>query len=526
MTEHIKHAAQSPKKNIASPQIAQTTAKCGLNGQVSQSPALILELQSTCGNYFVQRLIKQQKTANANRPIPITQVNQNRVVQRNPTPKLSATIGWGWFEDKEKLAPVFRNTLILLKAQLKHFKPQDQDVLEKEGLIGQVDSFFKLLEKNADIKPEHVDNLIDSVNIFTASAPKVEASTLRSLDNVEEGKFDTLIELAINRANTAKDATPALEATFTAKTDPLEKKAITDVASNNFGEIAAHLLDWKTHKKTRVQINTASTGYGGYNRGTGNDSSLVMNSTAFDDQTKSSNTLIHEASHGKVETRDLGYIGAPYFFAMPDHFRLKNADHYSFATQLAHGEVLNPLGAQPNAVNALDDFIKAKDLAYYKADRTWTYLMWMVDTYGGETYVPPETLKKHAKWIGLENRSSTEINKANARLLVKVYSYIRGFLAKNLTYPLDPVVVTTVIMTPQDNTKAIKVANVLGQNVDTMSGLIFDALCEPYGIPPQWNIHKIGMKLFKRLFVKEKDLRQGDKPKPFEKELYTWFGGA
>ena len=534
MVEHsrvapiLKSYPASPTHSTAAKSNSSAPA---MTNQTDLSPAQILHLQATCGNHFVQRLIHQQK-ADKSSPVPIAQKTHHSVVQRVKTPKLDATIN-PHGETADTLAPVFRNTLILLKGQLKEFAADAAQTDQKQLLLTEVDNFFGRLQRNDPILVPDMDGLIDRVNLFTDSAvPQAQASTLRAMNPGESQDFDDVIDFAIIRATQASNNDAALDATFAVPISGWKlvqfglNKWTVSVAKDNFVKIIAHLKYWKLNQASKVQINTAATGYNAYNQGVGTNSSLVINHTAFADHKKSANTLVHEASHGGAETKDLGYIGAPYFFTMPDKFRLKNADHYSFATQFAHGEVAAPNHAAAGAMSLIDTFGKAKNLAYYKADRTWTYLMWMVDTHGGKTYVPPETIAKHKKWIGLEDRPSQAIDKENARLLLSLYANMKSYLAKDMTYNAVPSDVNALEMAPTDNSRKIIVRNLNNQSVDAMSGLIFDALCEPYGIPQQWNIHKVGMKLFRRLFVKGKDLQGGNAPQPFEKELYAWFGGV
>lgn len=447
------------------------------------------------------------------------------VVQR-VTPKLSETIGWGYFENKGKLAPVFRNTLILLKGQLRRIPGGEEEVnvATKKDLIKEVNDFFSELEKEVELSTEKVDDLIDRVNKFdqlmTAGKNQVQPSSLRQLNVEEKEKFDTMIDVAVDLAKKTKDMDEVLQKAFSIADTSEERKITGNNAKENFALIIEHLEYWKNNKPEKVVINTANSGYNAYNQGLNNNSVLTINNTAFEDHKKSAYTLIHEASHASVATRDLGYMGAPYFLTMPDKFRLNNADHYSYAAQLADkNSELDKTEQINNAGEA--NFLKAKGLAYFKAERIWTYLMWMKDTYGGKDYVPKDTLNKHAKWIGLESRNKKAINIANTELLVVYYNSIKDYLKKDMDVDLANSAIT---MGPKDGSRKITVGNVdSNKSVDEISGSIFDAMFDSFGFPSNWNVHQVGMKLFNRLFVKGKDLREGDKPKPVEKELYEWF---
>ncbi len=448
-------------------------------------------------------------------------------IQRVKTPTLYDTIGFGFWENKEKLKPVFKQTLILLRSQLKLSTPAD--LTEKNACLAEVDRLVNEINNDHEIEQSVMKAIIERVNNLapgTASQP-TQAEALK-LD--EEDKFDTLADTAAERIDAATNDKPALEATFTGKNLQNEKDLSTNKAKTNYSAIKDHILKWKNEKAAKVRINRANANYGAYNTGTGDASKLMLSNKTFTDPAKDvAGTVIHEASHGSIQTKDHAYMNAPYFLRLPDEHRLDNADHYKYAPQVAKKE------SDPAAIGLqgggdpplIKDFKQAKDLAFYKANKIWTYLMWMKDTYGGKKYLDQNTLDKHSEWLGLQDRPSKAIHKENVQLLIDMYSYLKSYIAMEMEV-LPGVENGAVKMKPGNGGREIEIKALVGKSVDQMSGAILDAYFDLLGLPPDWNINRIGMNLFDRIFIQEADTiaaNPGNKASPLEKDLYRLLGG-
>ena len=488
---------------------------------------------------------QNKASSNAMRGVSATQHNAP-VVQRIKVPNLKETIelsSWMWQtgasnESQQVLTATFQNTLILLKMSLKSFMPKPTEQTEHNKLLLEVDVFSThLIGTPTDTTKliDELDTLINKVNALTASAPQLEGSKLRTLDNAEKVQFDQLIDTTVALVGTTRGTRPVLKQTFgsTAETD-VEQEQAADTAHTNLGKIAAHLQFWKTNSKTKVQLNTANAGFGGFNQNTGDASLLTINKDGLVGTPETPFTLIHEASHGAkdVETRDLGYMGNSYFFNMPSKFRLKNADHYAFAAHAAKGTRTFPAAVIGGAIVPIaltddevltDKFAKAKSLAYFKAEKIWLYLMWAKDTYlNKQTYMPQPGLDAYANSMGLPGRKETKIQSTHVLVSLDVYNGMQYHLKKDMTFTYDAVK-RDMTITREDTKQRIARDVTPAMSIDDMSTAILDAMTQGYELPQGWSIHKEGLMLFDQLFRQQLHLSDGNKPQPIETELYNWL---
>lgn len=481
-----------------------------------------------------------QKFSKSTNSTPTTH-NRSAVVQRIQVPNLKQTIALnGWWtstsnEHLDVLEATFKNTLMLLKVSLRNFQPPLQEQDQYDKLLAEVNTFSaRLIANPANTTKEidELDALINAVNLLTSRVPQTQASKLRQLATAEKNKLDTLIEATIALVGTTKANTAVLEQTFEAtNATTAAKKQATDLAYANFEAIAKHLTYWKNNAATHVKVNTApNAGFGGFNQNTGANSQLTVNLTGLENISENQFTLIHEASHGSetLQTRDLGYIGASYFLDMPSHFRLKNADHYSFAAQINKGTRIFPVAlggpVVPVVVDILrDKFTKAQSLGYFKAEKIWMYLMWAKDTYlANKDYMPKPALDAYSASMGLPNRPQTAIQAAHVLTAIEVYNGMQYVLKRDMTYVYDAAK-NEMLITRADGKQRLAKNVTPAMSIDDLSTALLDALTQGYELPQGWAIHKEGLMLFDQLFRQGLHLREGDKPKAIETELYNWL---
>lgn len=463
-------------------------------------PGVVLNRQRQLGNRAVQRLLVSA-AARAGAAPPARGVS--RLLQRVKTPNLPPAI------PPAEQPAAYRNYLILLQTQLKMTAVAVADEPAKTVALAEVGTMIGQVRVGAaaSINRADLEALIGRVNALTPAAPSGGGSVLERLKPAEVIQFNGLIDGAKALIDAALGADAILDETF-GPGGWLSWTKPRDTAKANLGLIKGHLDGWKTNQATKVEISRSDVGYGAYNQGKGAGATLTVGQDFLTagDAVERAATLVHEASHGALGTKDHGYMGAPYFFDLKDSLALDNADHYKYAMLRANGRINAPAAASGSASDPdIDRFQRAKGLSYFTSNKIWTFLMWMLETYSGKNFVRPEALQQHAASMGFPATVTgpgdyRQLRKAHVQAMAELYTACKGYLVGDMNLTKTG---TSITMTPKGGgARAIKVDDVAGKSVAEMSKKIMQALAAPMGLPtaPEWDLTTIGDAFFKHLF--------------------------
>jgi hypothetical protein len=301
----------------------------------------------------------------------------SRAVQRVETPDLPDMDKLGKDVDQKK---VYRNYLWTLKWELMSSKVDDED--KKKELL-------KLADKFLDTEGVELGALADVVrqiqplvkNIKTNKSVTSKEVKFEGMSKAEEAKFNQIITSAQSMIETTMANKNVLKETFGEKNDGDAKRS--------FKTIIDHLEKWKKDT-TKVRVERGECGFSAANRGHGKDSKLDLGPDFFtrtDGEVEA--TLAHEASHGGVETADLCYIGAPFFFEMKD-LGLNNADHFGYAVKRANGKLDAPQKSKDDGAKVQGGSQSLRggfDLCFFKLQQLWTRLMWIEGFYKNDQQI-------------------------------------------------------------------------------------------------------------------------------------------
>lgn len=523
LTHEATHAVQQAQGPVAGRQLTGSISISDPSDQFEQA-----------AEKAARRIIAVQTVSptRLGKPVPKRSVPtsshtlQTVVVQRVPFPPLPAefeTLG-------DRQHAVFRQYLIALKDTLLNVKYQDEEM--RKRIVTDVEQLIVKYEDPAKVITSEDQSLlrflIDVVNKLK-NAPssregKLESPTSTlppSLTSKERIALNDMLQRAQKNIEVALNNVKALESAFGASQETISR------AKDNFQKIIKHLTFWSEEPeprglfslwsekpKPRVQIHRSDVRFAALNHGDRGQSVLQLGKNFFAPQDFESNvgTLIHEASHGSVGTKDHAYREAPYFFMLknvPPNLALENADHYEYAVALAMGQEKEP-GESTEGGSIEEQKLKAAcTLAFYKAQKTWEFAMWMHDYYSktGPGQVEPETRKLHAGLLGLqehaENPVWTPIFAAQAGVLLNVYNSCKDYFKSESKLTFTSLDNKNFVMKRLNPIKVVLPADISDVSLDEISKAMLKALVQiALGLPerPEWSVIDVGEQLLKHRF--------------------------
>lgn len=308
-------------------------------------------------------------------------------VQRVKTPGLPEELPEGL-----DLQAFFRNHLFTLKWQLATQRLRDSPEMQE------VDRQLALAERGEPLIRGDLEALIASVELATPSAKATTPTREETLSPEEIVVLKGLLSEAAQLADHLSRDLSVLAEVFGNS---------AAAAAKNFGLIKVHLESWRADPQTRATIDRTSTGFGAFNVGVDDKSKLTLTPRfATDERASVLRTLIHEASHGKVGTKDLAYLSAPYFLKVTDSLALNNADHYAYAA-LRHGGSPALLPVAEAAVPTVEQaFQRATNVCVFRCQRVWPVMKYLIDKYEGlQRSVQPDTFDANEDAMGLGGRT-------------------------------------------------------------------------------------------------------------------------
>jgi len=193
----------------------------GLQREADMMGAMATAVSNNKGMGFANPNLNNKNIAQA-----VFENKTNGIVQRK-TPQLSETIPPDSRENRESLAPVYKNTLFLLRNQLLRLVFKDSDEKrksEREKFIEQINQYVSAVNEKKDIPIAEIDELIKVVNTFCelviaetteGGGKKIEASSLRNLEDEEKKKFATLIDIQMfGTASGFLDESPSVKGIY------------------------------------------------------------------------------------------------------------------------------------------------------------------------------------------------------------------------------------------------------------------------------------------------------------------------